>query len=347
MTPEPHLCAAATAEGLRLEQYAGICAALGLGFPLSHALANDRIEHGKWASRRPGLGSQARRLGLPICAPPGVFCQADGGRELAGAPGEAARRGSGELALVSRGLVRPPHSALDVVQPGAARVGCRSPPTGLDAAHGEAPGALPESTGDRGEATMPTAHHPDPPGVLAPLPLVGPRARSGSAEHANPGRPSRDAGSTRRRPHPFVHAEHARHGSLWRMTHAEARRERRNAQVQPGNGARRPHRVAHPDGGRRRRARGHRGRLSCRCNRYPPSACASRRQSTQVAAATSAAGGTLTPMPCSPVIAAPWSPGAAGVTLTGRRALTVVSTCSCVWSGTIEIKDPACDVHIE
>jgi hypothetical protein len=67
----------------------------------------------------------------------------------------------------------------------------------------------------------------------------------------------------------------------------------------------------------------------------------------QVAAATSAAGGTLTPMPCSPLITAPWSPGAPGVTIAGQRALTAGSTCSCAWSGTIEITDPACDVDIE
>lgn len=67
----------------------------------------------------------------------------------------------------------------------------------------------------------------------------------------------------------------------------------------------------------------------------------------QVAAATSAAGGTLTPMPCSPVVAAPWSPGADGVTIAGHKALTAASTCSCAWSGTIEITDPACDVDVE
>lgn len=58
MRPEPHLCAAATAEGLRLEQYAGVCAALGLGFPLSAALANDRIEHGKWLRAAPAWAAR-------------------------------------------------------------------------------------------------------------------------------------------------------------------------------------------------------------------------------------------------------------------------------------------------
>ena len=67
----------------------------------------------------------------------------------------------------------------------------------------------------------------------------------------------------------------------------------------------------------------------------------------QVAAATSAASGALTPMPCSPIITAPWSPGAAGVTVSGQKALTANSRCSCAWSGSIEITDPACDVDLE
>lgn len=67
----------------------------------------------------------------------------------------------------------------------------------------------------------------------------------------------------------------------------------------------------------------------------------------QVAAATSAASGTLTPMPCAPVLTAPWSPGADGVTVAGQKALTAGSTCACAWKGTIEISDPACDVDIE
>jgi hypothetical protein len=67
----------------------------------------------------------------------------------------------------------------------------------------------------------------------------------------------------------------------------------------------------------------------------------------QVAAATSAAGGTLTPMPCVPVPQGPWSPGSTGVTIAGQRALTVGSTCSCAWTGVIEITDPASDIDVE
>lgn len=55
-----------------------------------------------------------------------------------------------------------------------------------------------------------------------------------------------------------------------------------------------------------------------------------------VAAATAAASGTLTPMPCVPATPAPWSPGAPTVTLGGAPALGDSSTLSCVWGGTIQ-----------
>ncbi|MEZ4301406.1 MAG: DUF4280 domain-containing protein [Polyangiaceae bacterium] len=67
----------------------------------------------------------------------------------------------------------------------------------------------------------------------------------------------------------------------------------------------------------------------------------------QVAAATSAASGTLTPMPCLPVISGPWSPGAAGATIAGQKALTAGSKCQCAWAGSIEITEPATDVDVE
>ena len=67
----------------------------------------------------------------------------------------------------------------------------------------------------------------------------------------------------------------------------------------------------------------------------------------QVAAATSAAMGVLTPMPCLPVIPAPWSPGASVVTIEGQKALTSDSKCSCAWTGSIEITDPATAVATE
>lgn len=60
----------------------------------------------------------------------------------------------------------------------------------------------------------------------------------------------------------------------------------------------------------------------------------------QVAAATSAAMGVLTPMPCVPATASPWTPGSPAVKLNGLPVLTDDSTCLCVWGGTIEVTDP-------
>jgi hypothetical protein len=61
----------------------------------------------------------------------------------------------------------------------------------------------------------------------------------------------------------------------------------------------------------------------------------------QVAAATAAAQGVLTPQPCIPAISTAWSPGSDGVLVGTKKALTKDSTCSCSWSGTIEVNDPA------
>ena len=57
----------------------------------------------------------------------------------------------------------------------------------------------------------------------------------------------------------------------------------------------------------------------------------------QVAAATSAASGVLTPQPCMPVIVAPWSPGSATVTLDNLPALNDTSTCQCIWGAAIRV----------
>jgi uncharacterized Zn-binding protein involved in type VI secretion len=58
-----------------------------------------------------------------------------------------------------------------------------------------------------------------------------------------------------------------------------------------------------------------------------------------VAAATSAALGVLTPMPCLPVTT-PWKPGAAKTKVGGLPALTFGSTCQCNWGGVIQIMTP-------
>ncbi len=59
-----------------------------------------------------------------------------------------------------------------------------------------------------------------------------------------------------------------------------------------------------------------------------------------VAAATAAALGTLTPMPCIPVPLGPWKPGAPRTRIGGIPALTTDSTCQCQWGGVITINMP-------
>jgi hypothetical protein len=54
-----------------------------------------------------------------------------------------------------------------------------------------------------------------------------------------------------------------------------------------------------------------------------------------VAAATSAAMGVLTPMPCIPATPAPWAPGAATVILGNMPSLDNISTLNCIWGGVI------------
>jgi hypothetical protein len=60
----------------------------------------------------------------------------------------------------------------------------------------------------------------------------------------------------------------------------------------------------------------------------------------QVAAATAAAFGVLTPQPCIPATAAPWTPGAASVQIAKYNTLDTASTCSCNWGGVITITNP-------
>jgi hypothetical protein len=67
----------------------------------------------------------------------------------------------------------------------------------------------------------------------------------------------------------------------------------------------------------------------------------------QVAAATAAAQGALTPMPCVPVVTGPWSPGSSVATINGQSALTDNSTCSCAWTGRIEITRPGTDIEVD
>lgn len=59
-----------------------------------------------------------------------------------------------------------------------------------------------------------------------------------------------------------------------------------------------------------------------------------------VAAATSAAAGVLTPMPCIPVTPSPWTPGALTVLLGNFPSLDNISILTCVWGGVITFVTP-------
>jgi hypothetical protein len=59
-----------------------------------------------------------------------------------------------------------------------------------------------------------------------------------------------------------------------------------------------------------------------------------------VAAATAAALGVLTPMPCIPMTSAPWMPGAPTVMIGGMPSLQNSSKLMCQWGGVIQILAP-------
>lgn len=65
----------------------------------------------------------------------------------------------------------------------------------------------------------------------------------------------------------------------------------------------------------------------------------------QVAAATAAAMGTLTPMPCVPSTPAPWTPGSPKVLIANMPALNDSSKLMCIWAGVIEISNPGQTTH--
>ncbi len=60
----------------------------------------------------------------------------------------------------------------------------------------------------------------------------------------------------------------------------------------------------------------------------------------QVAAATAAALGVLTPMPCVPVVPAPWAPGSLTVLAAGKPVLNQNCKAICAWGGVIQITNP-------
>lgn len=57
----------------------------------------------------------------------------------------------------------------------------------------------------------------------------------------------------------------------------------------------------------------------------------------QVASATSAALGVLTPMPCVPAVVGPWKPGATRTLIGGKPALTSGCTANCAYGGVISL----------
>ncbi len=59
-----------------------------------------------------------------------------------------------------------------------------------------------------------------------------------------------------------------------------------------------------------------------------------------VAAATAAALGVLTPMPCIPATTAPWVPPSPTVMIGGKPAITSNAKCLCNWGGVISIIVP-------
>jgi hypothetical protein len=61
----------------------------------------------------------------------------------------------------------------------------------------------------------------------------------------------------------------------------------------------------------------------------------------QVAAATTAAQGVLTPQPCVPAIVSQWVPGSVTSVINGLPVLTNNSTCTCAWLGTITVVAPS------
>jgi hypothetical protein len=72
----------------------------------------------------------------------------------------------------------------------------------------------------------------------------------------------------------------------------------------------------------------------------PPFGMCNSPSNPMVAAATAAALGVLTPMPCMPVTAAPWVVGAPTVLIGNMPALNSTSKLMCSWGGVIQITAP-------
>ena len=82
-------------------------------------------------------------------------------------------------------------------------------------------------------------------------------------------------------------------------------------------------------------------------NQCTPFGMCSNPSNPSVASATAAAMGVLTPMPCTPVIAAPWAPGSPTVLVCGQTVLNNNSTLMCTYGGVIQITStPAMSVQV-
>ena len=72
----------------------------------------------------------------------------------------------------------------------------------------------------------------------------------------------------------------------------------------------------------------------------PPFGMCNSPANPMVIAATAAALGVLTPMPCLPVLPAPWVPGSPTVLIGNMPALNADSKLMCAWAGVIQISSP-------
>ena len=72
-------------------------------------------------------------------------------------------------------------------------------------------------------------------------------------------------------------------------------------------------------------------------NKFPTFGMCSNPGNPAVASATAAALGVLTPMPCTPVIPAPWTPGATTVMVCNKPLLNNSSKLMCAYGGVISV----------
>jgi hypothetical protein len=72
----------------------------------------------------------------------------------------------------------------------------------------------------------------------------------------------------------------------------------------------------------------------------PPFGMCTSLSNPTVAAATAAALGVLTPMPCVPVPTGPWEPPTANTLIGGTPAVCSGAVCNCAWGGIITVTFP-------